>query len=757
MRIHNRGIAFILAGLTGLLTVGPVQAFDFEIFGLEATVTNKVTLGGLWRVEDRDKNLIGKSNLMPGICLERESDGSISGDGCNSTSDPSLNDRFVALPGTYSPNGDDGNLNYDKWDLASATAKLTSDLNFSINRFDFFIRGLYFFDEENVDAFNRHTDTTFQPEKTRRPNEVNRLSGTDFDILDAYVSTIVPFFGERELTVKVGDQVVSWGESTFLVLNSINSINPPNATRLRTPGFDVKELFVPTGMVVLSSELFPNFGVEAFYNYEFDPAVPDPAGTFFSSAETIVPGGEYAMLSFSKAPEDPDQSYDPSNNASIPGFISGTPQDATGLFSSSSRTIRRVQDRLPKEDGQYGLSMTYFFEDLGGGTEFALYYMNYHSRLPIASFIAADASCAINSTTLMEAAADCGGVDIAGVQPEPRFGAVNLAAEPLPVETVTFLAEYPEDVQLYGFSFNTLLGDWAWSGEVAYRPNLPLQLHSTDLTFAALQPAFPAEDAPVCAGSLLTAIVTGVVANCTPLELATTGALTVIPGRRSAVPDTVMTKYRNREVGPNDYIRGYERMKSWNVGTTFLNTLGGGHWASSFFKADQVVVLFEAGFNYIEDFPSLHELQFNGPGTDTHISAGADGTAGTYQELGQGCRDGNGPDARACRQNPTAEDSQNFPDKFSWGTRNIFLLRYQNALYGANLEPLFGVFADWDGIQPGPGNNFTEGNRTYILGLRADYLNKWTGELRYSILDGNEINNPLADRDNVFLFAGYEF
>ena len=713
-----------LLGFASLVFAPAAMAFSFDIMGISGALDSQLTIGGMWRVEDRDDELIGKSNLNPGLCLRRVDDaGTIRGDGCNSTSDASLNREFVSAPGSFSPNGDDGNLNYDKGDLVSAAVKLTSDLSFSLWKFDFFIRGLYYFDDENHDAVDNHPDTTFQPAETKRPDIVDRLSGTDADILDAYVSFYVPFFGDREISVKVGDQVVNWGESTFLLLNSINYINAPSAPRLRTPGFDVKELFIPTGMVVLGAELFPNFSTEMFYNYEFDPAIPDPVGTFFSSADTIVPGGTYAALSFSKAPEDPDQIYDPSQN----------PDDATGQLSNSSRSIK-IRDAVRPDDegGQYGIKLAYFAENLNGGTEFGLYYMNLISRFPIASFIAADASCAVNATDVPTFIAGC------GLPGSGSFGTLGFSAEALPVETVEIFAEYPEDIQLYGFSFNTTVGDWAWSGEIAYRPNQPFQIHSTDLTLAALQPAFPATDIDV------------------PL-------VAVIPGRRSAVPDFVQTQFRgstasgftNLAVAPNSYVRGYESLKSWNVGNTWLNTLGGGHWASSFFKADQIVVLFEYGFNYIEEFPSLHELQFNASGTDTHFSAGADGTAG-HSELGAPCI-GQGANASACRQNPTIEDSQNFPDRFSWGTRNIFLLRYQDALFGANLEPLVGIFADWNGIGPGPGNNFTEGNRTYILGLRGDYLNKYSAEFRYTILDGNGINNALSDRDNVFLYLGYEF
>ncbi|MGH8458814.1 MAG: DUF1302 family protein, partial [Nevskiales bacterium] len=93
----------------------------------------------------------------------------------------------------------------------------------------------------------------------------------------------------------------------------------------------------------------------------------------------------------------------------------------------------------------------------------------------------------------------------------------------------------------------------------------------------------------------------------------------------------------------------------------------------------------------------------------------------------------------------------------AWVFRHVYLFRYQDALFGAHLEPLVGIFKDIDGIAPGPGENFIEGRNTYLLGLRFDYLNKWSGELRYTIENGSGINNARIDRDTVGFNVRYEF
>jgi len=720
-----------------LLMAGPASAVEYHLGDLDITLDNQVSLGATWRASAVDERFIGKSNLQPGLCLRDSGGGdrdaaTTAGAGCNSTTNPELNEVYVAQPGSYGINSDNGNLNYAQGDLVAAAAKLTSDLGFAWGRWGGLLRGSYFFDEVNTNFREFHPDQTFQPRETDRPRAAEELVGRDAKLLDAYLYGNFTLPGERPLTVRVGDQVVNWGESTFLILNSINSVNPPSAPVLRSPGFDVKELLVPTGMVYAATNITEDLGIEAFYQYRFEPAIADPAGSFYSTLDPVGAGGAYLMLGFGKTPEDPAQSYDPKDNE----------DDLTGEFYSSSRTVLRAPDRLPKDGGQYGVKLGWFLSDFNNGTELGFYYLNYHQRLPLFSLIAANATCvAETATNVAEALAGCGlGGDV---------GRLGLQREPLPVETARYFLEYPEDRRLYGVSFNTTVGAWAWSGEIAYRPDQPLQVHPIDLLFAALQPAFPANDIPICAG-------TG--GSCAP----GTPVVAVIPGRRSAIPDFVSTHHRQRPLGVADagsYIRGFEESRVANLGTTFLRTIGASNWV----HADQVIVILEVGATYVFDMPNLDELQFGADGANTHYSEGADGTRGA-SELGAGCRsldadvETQTPTAgRACHQNPTAASADSFPTELSWGVRAATVIRYQDVFAGINLEPLLAVFHDVSGIAPGPGGQYVEGRTTAQLGLRWDYLNSWSGELRYTLEAGGGLDNARRDRDVLGLVSRYEF
>jgi hypothetical protein len=111
-------------------------------------------------------------------------------------------------------------------------------------------------------------------------------------------------------------------------------------------------------------------------------------------------------------------------------------------------------------------------------------------------------------------------------------------------------------------------------------------------------------------------------------------------------------------------------------------------------------------------------------------------------------------------QNPTSwfgVDRSGFGTKESYGYRLITLTRYDNAIFGANIELLNAVFHDIEGVGPGLGQNFVEGRKQFLSGIRWDYQNTFVGELRYTWFTGGGVRDALRDRDNLLLFLGYQF
>ncbi|NUA38203.1 DUF1302 domain-containing protein, partial [Pseudomonas sp. UMA601] len=115
----------------------------------------------------------------------------------------------------------------------------------------------------------------------------------------------------------------------------------------------------------------------------------------------------------------------------------------------------------PRDSGQWGLALRW----LGDNTEYGAYFMNYHSRTPIVSMQNANRG-------------DIGNALLALSSP-----ATAALAQPILLGRGSYFLEYPEDIRLYGLSFSTTLPTGtAWSGEISYRPNMPLQTNTTDLT-----------------------------------------------------------------------------------------------------------------------------------------------------------------------------------------------------------------------------------------------------------------------------------
>ena len=103
-----------------------------------------------------------------------------------------------------------------------------------------FLRGMYFYDFEMKDSSrdwqNPITGKTQDPCATSTASE--ELC-SDVRFLDAYFYTDF-YLGDMPVTFRVGNQVVSWGESTF-IQHGINSTNPVDVSRAQAPGAELKE------------------------------------------------------------------------------------------------------------------------------------------------------------------------------------------------------------------------------------------------------------------------------------------------------------------------------------------------------------------------------------------------------------------------------------------------------------------------------------------------------------------------------------
>ncbi|MES2490708.1 MAG: DUF1302 family protein, partial [Pseudomonadota bacterium] len=621
--------------------------------------------------------------------------------------------------------------------------KITQDLSLTYKDFGFFAKALYFYDQvnnnfteyhpnmitpENIDSLRvpdpsglpREVVPKGAPVKSRRNNGATlEQVGTNLQLLDAYVYGKVPVL-DTEIGFKLGRQTVNWGESTLNVINSINSANPVNANNFYRMGFQVEEVFVPVGMAFLSADVYEGLTVETFYQYEWKPLEAPAAGSFYSGNDIVgtnnASGG--ANLSFGTAADDPYGL----------GYLQDNP--LSGITPSSAH-VGKIKDDKPKGTGQYGIALKYYAEWLNNGTGLGLYYSNYHSRLPFASAFATRASCArgadsingwdpslagnslpslsggtgLNAFDTATFGAACSNIplladilhpgsvkwqpgDPASSGPLPGVPSMNAAGQSLfsdavPLDTAKLWIEYPRNIHLIGASFNTTVGSISLQGEVAYRPNAPLQVNPVDVLFAAFGPTLTTCHRGNCIGTAVTSpdlvsqitnatqltstlkallgnlaqTVTSAVdygpsdvtSGCTPgLGIGTNyGAgcdtFTLLVGHADgsarSFPNYIIP-YRGGLIGENSptdfskplnrknvgYIQGYERFKTAQFDLGATQVWGASDTVPSIIAADQILMLYEVGANWA-DIPDRDELQIIAEGsTYTSATAGADGS-----------------------------------------------------------------------------------------------------------------------------------
>ena len=705
----------------GLWSLG-AGAVDFDLGPASGALNTRVSLGAAVRTEGRDYRLIAKL-ANPGqldLC---------DADDCQSqTGSAAPNQRLVDARGAFSGvNEDNGKLTYDRGDWVSAPLQLRPKLELVWGDWQFQASGLLFYDFVNTGFDDYHADTKYQPQRTPRADNVESLFAKGHRLGNLFVAGSFEL-GGHELLLRLGNQVLNWGEANLVQFNTLSEWAPLDAPMLAMPGAEPSQLQLATPLAVASLTLTDALSLEAVYQLQWRGAKLPATGSLLSFSD-VAGGGEYAILGFGNFHEDPDRQFRPAGLASA--------------ISQATRTVYLPDENFgaPRDSGQFGLRLNYLADWLNNGTELALHYLHYHSRYPVLSGYAANASCTrdANGGGFAGAFLACQGF-------KQNFNPIG--REPLPVDTARLFLDYPEDIDLVGLSFNTNVGDWAFSGEYAYRPNQPLQILQSDVLFATLGPAFPAQDIPIGAGSLSDpALLAGLPAalaqplmslQASLLPQLPSGTGFVLPGENNAVPD-FLSRYRGVTINAGDYIPGYERQQVSQLSLTGIRT-----FADNPLGASQIFWVFEAAALYVHDLPKRGALYFEGAGDRTHPSAGADGT---------GSADGQ-PDSRHI--NPTQMTS-GFATSLAYGYRSLLRLSYNDLPGGITINPALVWLHDLKGTSPAPIINFIEGRRVLLSNVTVEFQDDWSAGLTYQVFDGGGTRHRLSDRDNLSLYVAKVF
>ena len=339
-------------------------------------------------------------------------------------------------------NADDGDLNFRSGDVVGAVQRITTEVQVKRDDYGVFLRGTAF-----IDPVIDSEDTAFK--KLSRAAE--RDIGADARLLDAYVFASPKIFGHT-IDIRVGAQALNWGESTFIIFG-INSINPLDATALRTPGSELRQGFLPIPVVDVKTSLADGFSLEGFWQFAWKRSRLEPSGSFYATNDDIFDGGSYGF----------QDNLFPDNARAVYGIdIAGN-----DLFGAA---IPRSLDRHPTTLDEFGFALRKTVSSLGDA-EFGLYFENYHSRTPFGSYRTGNGNDALP-------------VPLSLIFSPPGYATRTYNS------TASYFADYPKDIHLLGFSWNFQgPAGLAIQGEVSSRLNQPIQLSSADLGLAIEVPA----------------------------------------------------------------------------------------------------------------------------------------------------------------------------------------------------------------------------------------------------------------------------
>ncbi len=522
-----------LAMLTASIA-GPASAVEFNLGEIEGRFDSQLSIGSSIRLNDADSQLISQAN---------------GGSGAGS--------------GSY----DDANLNFDKGNAFSTVFKGVHDLELNYANYGAFVRGKYWYDTELKDGDRSHGNTVNgysqnSPLSDDGFNDYAKFSGAE--ILDAYLFGSFTI-NEQPLDIRLGRQVINWGESTF-IQGGLNSINPIDVSAVRRAGVEVKEALLPANMAFASLGLTDNLSMEAFYQLKWEPTAIDGCGTYFSSNDFGAEGCDGIRIRSTLIA--PTLQNDPAYFGTL-----------GGLF-----VINRNADgrREADDDGQFGLAFRYYAEELNS-TEFGLYFAQYHSRLPISS------------------------------------GVKYLAPGVPGVFTSEYFIEYPEDIKMLGLSFNTTVGSVAWSGELTHKTDVPVQINGPLLVSAILREGLAMSSGNTAADNL--------VAGSAPGEAVhgySTFDITQLQTSFLQFYDHVLGASRLTLIGElgwthiNDFDEGANALKYGRHGT-FGYTAGE---TDGFVTQDSYGYVVRASLNYPDAFSGInltpqislkHGIEGNGP------------------------------------------------------------------------------------------------------------------------------------------------
>ncbi|MDP3859458.1 MAG: DUF1302 family protein [Stagnimonas sp.] len=383
----------------------------------------------------------------------------------------------TGLPTTI--NIDDGNRNFQQWSMVHNRLTAFGELQFKRESYGAIFSGDAFYDQayrQKNDNDSPATVNTMGIANNQFTPETRHYDGLRMRLLDAYAYFDHSFTDEIALNLRVGQQVVAWGESLFLRGIALSQ-GRADATRSSVAGAEIKELLLPTNQVGLQLSLSNALTLLGYYKLDFAATELFPTGDFLSPADLIGPGATFTHGSINPAYLD-----------GCPGlldlgtFIPGLPLDLSALCTvgggegglgdvllnaAPNIYVYRGEDINPSSYGQYGVGLKAAVTDL---TTLGFFHLRYADSNPTVQ---------LNP-----------GFAYVGTVPGTNFDiTTGLFNQYVPV---TYNIKYFGGIKLYGMSFSSTLGPLNVGGEFNYHQGIDTQVQT--IISGVLSPVFTRAD-----------------------------------------------------------------------------------------------------------------------------------------------------------------------------------------------------------------------------------------------------------------------
>jgi len=376
----------------------------------------------------------------------------------------------VVNGGTAGAGADDGNLNFHKHESYSTVGKLTGELELKGDTYGVFLRGFAWYDWRLKGHAMRHGsfNNGYVPNSSLSDEGFDRLSTFDGAALaDAYVFANYDL-GGKPMTVKLGNQVINWGESLFVP--GINAMGAFDLNAARRPGAQVKEILRPQPALMANLGLGNGLSVEAFYQLDWKQSVVDGCGTYWSAADSLNCNNGTILFGDGTRLNDRGQYNGAPLLAGLPAALDPL-LASLGLSRAMPINFRMTTAEKiePKKSGQFGVSSHYFADAIS--TDFGFYFARYHSHAPIVSIVKQPSALPSVWSGRLE--------QLAKVAP-PAVAAALGSLGRLPAGNIVW--DYSgENVKTLGLSAATEVGGFSLFGEISRTRDIPVQINAIDM------------------------------------------------------------------------------------------------------------------------------------------------------------------------------------------------------------------------------------------------------------------------------------